>query len=141
MRLHHTLFWRLLLAKKLAADCQNKAGLRQKHPMSKYDDSEDEGDLLNHIGSTKPLYSGFLAQLYALLDGSIDNARYDDACRHLLSNKAYFVCTLDKIVQQIVKCLQSMANDETFTRLVGIFMYHHNRQGFFILIYIGVVIH
>jgi hypothetical protein len=38
-----------------------------------------------------------MGQLFSLLDGSSDSARYEDMCRQLLSNKGYFVYTLDKV--------------------------------------------
>ena len=36
--------------------------------------------------------------------------------------------TLDKIVLQGLKHLQAMANDENVSKLVGLFVYHHNRD-------------
>ena len=36
--------------------------------------------------------------------------------------------TLDKVIQQSLKCLQAVSNDETATKLIGIFMYHRMRR-------------
>jgi hypothetical protein len=45
----------------------------------------------------------------------------------LLGNNAYVVYTLDKVVQQLVKCLTSMAADPNVTRLVGLYLWHRTR--------------
>lgn len=37
------------------------------------------------------------------------------------------VYTLDKVVQQLVKCLTSMAADANVTRLVGLYLWHRTR--------------
>ena len=42
-------------------------------------------------------YQAFLGQLFALVDGSIDAARYEESCRLLLGNHAYVLFTLDKV--------------------------------------------
>ena len=125
-RLHHTLYWRFVLARRLANESIAANGSAEVHPMKQFDESEDEGESCKPVDDTKPVYNCFLSQLYALMDGSIDNARFEDVCRQLLSNKCYFVYTLDKVIQQLLKCLQSMANDENVTKLVGIFMYHRS---------------
>lgn len=124
-RLHHTLYWRFVLARRLANESLDKVPT-DVHPMKQFDEEDDESDAFKTIDTSKPVYKSFLSQLYALMDGSIDNARYEDVCRQLLSNKAYFVYTLDKVIQQLIKCLQSMANDENVTKLVGIFMHHRS---------------
>ncbi len=63
-----------------------------------------------------------MSQLFSLMDGSIDSNKYEDMCRHLLTNRGYFVYTLDKVIQQLLKSLQSMANDENVTKLVGTYV-------------------
>ena len=52
--------------------------------------------------------------------------RYEDNCRNILGNKSYVLYNLDKVVQQSVKCLQAMSNDDLTSRLIGIFMYHRH---------------
>jgi hypothetical protein len=44
-----------------------------------------------------------------------------------VGNKSYVLYTLDKIILQTVKCLQAMANDESISKLVGLFVYHRSR--------------
>ena len=76
---------------------------------------------------TKPPYQAFLGQLYALIEGAIDANRYEDSCRQLLGNKSYTLFGLDKVIQQTLKCLQAMTNDESVNRLIGLFVYHKSR--------------
>lgn len=52
---------------------------------------------------------------------------FEDAVRQLLGQNAYIAYTMDKLVQQMVKCLQAMAADETVTKLIGVFVYHRSK--------------
>lgn len=123
-RLHHTLYWRFVLARRLAHSKLNLSSTNE-YDVSAYDDI-DVSEISNLKGNEYPIYNSFMSQLFALIDGSIDSNRYEDMCRQLLSNKGYFVYTLDKVVQQLLKCLQSMSSDENVTKLVGIFMYYRS---------------
>ena len=76
---------------------------------------------------SKPPYQAFLGQLYALIEGAIDGNRYEDSCRQLLGNKSYTLFGLDKIIQQTLKCLQAMTNDESVNKLIGLFVYHKSK--------------
>ena len=58
-------------------------------------------------------------QVFALVDGSIDAQRYEDSCRLLLGNHAYLMFTLDKVIQQTLKCLQAMVNDDVVSTLLN----------------------
>jgi histone deacetylase complex regulatory component SIN3 len=93
--------------------------------MKKYEHPHDESvAFLRSKDKHVPVYNAFMSQLFSLMDGSIDGNKYEDTCRQLLTNKGYFVYTLDKVIQQLLKCLQSLANDENVTKLVGMFMYY-----------------
>ncbi len=76
-----------------------------------------------------PVFKHFLSQVFALVENSIDNTRFEDFSRSLLGNKSYVLYTLDKIITQLMKHLQAMANDENVAKLVGLFLYHHNHRG------------
>ena len=44
------------------------------------------------FGATKAVqsvYSQFLSQLFALVEGTIDNSKFEDQCRSLLGNKVF----------------------------------------------------
>jgi hypothetical protein len=88
---------------------------------------DDDGGDHSHGGDV-PLYNAFLGQVLALVEGSIDNVRFEEFCRSLLGNKAYVLFTLDKIISQLMKHLQAMANNDTVMKLIGLFMYHHRHR-------------
>ena len=54
--------------------------------------------------------------------------RYEESCRQLLGNHAYVLYTLDKVVQQTLKCLQAMINDDNINKLVGLFVYYRSKD-------------
>ena len=68
-----------------------------------------------------------MSHLYSLVEGSIDTARFEESVRQLLGHKAYVLYTLDKVVQQTLRSLQVLGNDDNFNRLVGVFVYHRTR--------------
>lgn len=41
--------------------------------------------------------------LFSLLDGSSDNAKFEDDCRSLIGNQSYVLFTLDKLIYKLVK--------------------------------------
>jgi paired amphipathic helix protein Sin3a len=49
-----------------------------------------------------------MSALYSLLDGSVDNAKFEDECRAIIGNQSYVLFTLDKLIYKLVKqvCLQ-----------------------------------
>lgn len=116
MRLHHAMYVRLRIAKQLAA------AATQSNRYGAGTQDEEEGP------SKRPVYNYFLSQVQGLVEGSVDNARFEEFCRTLLGNKSYVLYTLDKLIAQAVKHLQAMANDENVTKLVGLFIYHHHHD-------------
>lgn len=44
-----------------------------------------------------------MSGLYNLLDGSSDNARFEDDCRAIIGNQSYVLFTLDKLIYKLVK--------------------------------------
>jgi len=121
MRLHHALYHRLRVARQLAAEAAQTSRSTEHDPHS-----TGAGANANNTG--KPLYNYFMSQVFSLVEGSIDNARFEEFSRTLLGNKSYVLYTLDKLIAQAVKHLQAMANDENVTKLVGLFVYHHHHS-------------
>jgi paired amphipathic helix protein Sin3a len=118
MRLHHALYVRLRIARQLAAAAAQAS--RPGTHSALHTSSAAETD------NSKPVYNYFLGQVMSMVEGTLDNARFEEFCRTLLGNKSYVLYTLDKLVAQAVKHLQAMANDENVTKLVGLFVYHHH---------------
>lgn len=45
----------------------------------------------------------FMTALYNLLDGSADNAKFEDECRAIIGNQSYVLFTLDKLLYRLCK--------------------------------------
>lgn len=99
-RLHQKLYERILSAK-----VNSEIAAKNK--------SNDGGDVPN-------VYSKFLELLYGLLDGSIDNLKYEDECRALIGTQSFVLFTLDKLIFKLVKQLQAAASDEVAIRLLAL---------------------
>ncbi|GJP54255.1 hypothetical protein CLOM_g13365 [Closterium sp. NIES-68] len=97
-RLHHTLYERILSAKVNARA------------------SEEKYRALNH-SDPPDLYARFLEVLYNLLDGQIDNTRFEDECRAAIGTQSYVLFTIDKLIYRLVKQLQACAGDEVGAKL------------------------
>lgn len=144
MRLHHTLFVRLRVARQLAESALQKARARTDPAaaqsvaakaavpsllaMDHMDAYDAEGRVIAGSEHTRPVYHHFMSQVFALVEGSMDSAKFEDFCRSTLGNESYVMFTLDKIITQLIKHLQAMANDENVNKLIGLFVYHHNHQ-------------
>ncbi|KAG3114364.1 hypothetical protein PI125_g6515 [Phytophthora idaei] len=66
-------------------------------------------------------YQSFVSKLYSLIDGSVDNSKYEDSCRSLMGSTSYFLFTMDKLVTQVLKQMQHLANDDTCQELTKAF--------------------
>ncbi|KAL6958690.1 hypothetical protein U1Q18_045413 [Sarracenia purpurea var. burkii] len=74
------------------------------------------------------LYGRFMRALYNLLDGSADNAKFEDDCRAIIGNQSYVLFTLDKLIYKLVKQLQTVASDETDNKLLQLYEYEKTRM-------------
>ncbi|XP_055810193.1 paired amphipathic helix protein Sin3-like 4 isoform X2 [Solanum dulcamara] len=108
-RLHQTLYERLQKAKL--------------HSSS----SEHRWRVSNAINPTES-YSRFKSALYNLLDGSSDNAKFEDDCRAIIGAQSYLLFTLDKLIYKIVKQLQTIATDELESKLLQLYAYETSRN-------------
>ncbi|OIT33725.1 PREDICTED: paired amphipathic helix protein Sin3-like 2 isoform X2 [Nicotiana attenuata] len=107
-RLHQILYERLLSAKLNAASSE-----------SKWRTGEDTG--------SDP-YTRFMSALYSLLDGSADNAKFEDDCRSIIGNQSYVLFTLDKLIYKLVKQLQTVSSDELDGKLLQLYEYERSRK-------------
>ncbi|XP_009765634.1 paired amphipathic helix protein Sin3-like 3 isoform X1 [Nicotiana sylvestris] len=108
-RLHQTLYERLQKAKS--------------HSSS----SEHRWRVSNAINPTES-YARFMSALYNLLDGSSDNAKFEDDCRAIIGAQSYLLFTLDKLIYKIVKQLQTIATDELESKLLQLYAYETSRK-------------
>ncbi|KAL3526467.1 hypothetical protein ACH5RR_011123 [Cinchona calisaya] len=107
-RLHQVLYERLLSAK------QNSATSELKWRNSKDSDTDP--------------YARFMTALYSLLDGSADNAKFEDDCRSIIGNQSYVLFTLDKLIYKLVKQLQTVSSDELDNKLLQLYEYEKSRK-------------
>ncbi|CAK9139177.1 unnamed protein product [Ilex paraguariensis] len=107
-RLHQILYERLLSAK-----------INTRSAETKWRTGKDT--------SPPDLYARFMSALYKLLDGSFDNAKFEDDCRAIIGNQSYVLFTLDKLIYKLVKQLQSVAGDEMDNKLLQLYEYEKSR--------------
>ncbi|GMH04285.1 hypothetical protein Nepgr_006124 [Nepenthes gracilis] len=108
-RLHHTLYERILAAK-----------INSTSSETKWRNSKEWGSL--------GPYTSFLSALYSLLDGSSDNAKFEDDCRDIIGNQSYELFTLDKLIFKLVKQLQTVATDDMDNKLLQLYEYEKSRK-------------
>ncbi|KAL9682511.1 hypothetical protein QQ045_014311 [Rhodiola kirilowii] len=109
LRLHQMLYERILFAKTNSVAAEVK-----RRPL------DDNGNL-------EP-FTRFLKALYSLLDGSSDNAKFEDDCRSLIGNHSYILFTIDKLIYKLIKQLQSVASDEMDIKLLQLYDYETSRE-------------
>ncbi|XP_047320078.1 paired amphipathic helix protein Sin3-like 4 [Impatiens glandulifera] len=78
--------------------------------------------------SPTDLYARFMSEVYHLLDGSSDNAKFEDDCRAILGTQSYVLFTLDKLIFKIVKQLQTIAAKGRENKLIQLYAYERSRK-------------
>ncbi|GER32296.1 paired amphipathic helix protein Sin3-like 4 [Striga asiatica] len=73
-------------------------------------------------------YAGFKNALRSLLNGSFDNAKFEDECRAIFGAESYAFFTLGKLIHKLVKQLQSIASDEMDNKLLQLYSYERSRN-------------
>ncbi|KAL3501265.1 hypothetical protein ACH5RR_035714 [Cinchona calisaya] len=108
-RLHYILYERIHKAKLHSSTAENKWRVS------------------NDINPTDS-YARFIDALYNLLDGSSDNAKFEDDCRAIIGTQSFLLFTLDKLIYKLVKQLQSIATDEMNNKLLQLQAYERSRK-------------
>ncbi|KAF2587349.1 hypothetical protein F2Q70_00037890 [Brassica cretica] len=108
-RLHQILYERILSAKR------NCSGDELKSKNSKDTDSLDP-------------YARFMKGLYGLLDGSVENTKFEDECRAIFGNQSYVLFTLNKVIYKLVKQLQAVVADGMDNKLIQLYEYEKSRK-------------
>ncbi|XP_024018495.1 paired amphipathic helix protein Sin3-like 2 isoform X1 [Morus notabilis] len=109
-RLHQILYERILSAK-----VNSTSGGEMKWRTSRDASSPDP-------------YGRFMSALYNLLDGSSDNAKFEDECRAIIGNQSYVLFTLDKVIYKLVKQLQTVVTDEMDNKLLQLYESEKSRK-------------
>lgn len=63
----------------------------------------NQQDLIFILFSTVLFLFRFMDALYNLLDGSAENAKFEDECRAILGNQSYVLFTLDKLIYKLIR--------------------------------------
>ncbi|XP_073300392.1 paired amphipathic helix protein Sin3-like 4 isoform X3 [Primulina huaijiensis] len=108
-RLHQMLYGRMHSAK-----------LHSLSPENKWRTSSD-ANLTNS-------YARFKDSLHSLLNGSSDNAKFEDDCRAIIGAQSYILFTIDKLIHKLVKQLQTIATEEMENKLLHLCAYERSRD-------------
>jgi len=112
-RVLQILYERLSKAKELARSKEmnnNFAFLMSIHKGNKPESEHDK-------------YKDFLNTLYSFLSGNKEQGIFEDDCRTLFGIQAYILFTLDKVIQQLTKQLQSLLSEEVCTKLLALYSF------------------
>ena len=116
-RLYHILYLRLLEAKRLCAKAKKNQKSITVNPAARALSHSHHTESKTGVRKKAGDFDAFLSYLYALVDGSIDNAKYEDCCRNLMGSSSFLLFTMDKLVSQLLKQLQTMGADDTSMQL------------------------
>jgi paired amphipathic helix protein Sin3a len=118
LRLYQMLHSRLEKAHELCEKAKRNRHRRMINPAAR---ALDHARATNEDESGKEKmgdYQAYLSKLYGLVDGSIDNTKYEDSCRSLMGSISYFLFTMDKLISLVLKQMQHLATDETCQELL-----------------------
>ncbi|KZV47993.1 hypothetical protein F511_32684 [Dorcoceras hygrometricum] len=73
-------------------------------------------------------YARFKDSLHSLLNGSSDNAKFEDDCRAIIGAQSYILFTVDKLIHKLVKQLQTIAAEEIENKLLHLCAYERSRD-------------
>ena len=79
--LHRFIYERLLIAKKLCSMSHNTPLNRVKHPIDEKDEGEE--DTKDATDDQLDNFTHFLSTLHAVVEGTCDNSRFEEHCRHV----------------------------------------------------------
>ena len=113
-RLYHILFKRLERTKVTCENPDIKNRKIHKHPLDRTDEEKDtlsySGELLSPA-ARKNGYDMVLALIFSLLQGTLDSSKFEDECRNLMGSASYFLYTIERLIQGIVKQLLLVVSD------------------------------
>ncbi|KAI9332798.1 hypothetical protein BDR26DRAFT_868930, partial [Obelidium mucronatum] len=75
----------------------------------------------------KDRYTDFIRAVHDLFDSKIENTEFEDRLRGLFGTSAYLSYTIDKLVQLIVKQIQSIISDPVCLDLVELYIRDRNK--------------
>jgi histone deacetylase complex regulatory component SIN3 len=71
-----------------------------------------------------------------LMEGSLDQAKFEDDCRDMFGISSYILFTIDKLIVQLARQLQTVLSEESCAKLLALYTYEGSRpKGSLELIY------
>eukprot|EP00005_Dracoamoeba_jomungandri_P004864 CAMPEP_0174252262 /NCGR_PEP_ID=MMETSP0439-20130205/1801_1 /TAXON_ID=0 /ORGANISM="Stereomyxa ramosa, Strain Chinc5" /LENGTH=1190 /DNA_ID=CAMNT_0015332775 /DNA_START=101 /DNA_END=3673 /DNA_ORIENTATION=+ len=80
----------------------------------------------------KEPYQHLITSIYSLMEGSLEQPKFEDDCRNLFGISSYILFTIDKLISQIAKQLHTLISDETCAKLLALYTYESSRTGGFL---------
>ncbi|KAF0699793.1 Aste57867_9634 [Aphanomyces stellatus] len=120
VRLYQVLYSRLEQARELCEKAKRNRNRRTINPAAAML-AHAHHVHANEVDSQTGDYEAFMSKLYALIDQSIENPRYEDCCRSLMGSSSYFLFTMDKLVTLLLKQMQHMATDDACQKLAALY--------------------
>eukprot|EP01090_Pellita_catalonica_P004226 TRINITY_DN14064_c0_g1_i1.p1 TRINITY_DN14064_c0_g1~~TRINITY_DN14064_c0_g1_i1.p1 ORF type:complete len:976 (+),score=212.24 TRINITY_DN14064_c0_g1_i1:59-2986(+) len=118
-RLYETLYSRLAQAKRMVTTGeQERWAASVLTPPNKLT-AEDE--------AKRDKYQYLITSIYALLDNSLDQSKFEDDCRELFGISSYVLFTVNKLILSICKQLQVIISDDECIKLVALYKYERAR--------------
>ncbi|KAJ3126023.1 Transcriptional regulatory protein sin3 [Nowakowskiella sp. JEL0407] len=119
-RLYQMAYSRLLKMKQLSGELSGHPSPSEKmNPIAvelglQKKDSADESN-------TRERYKSLLNIIMEFLEGKLEATDFEDKCRKLYSTSAYFVFTMDKLIQAIIKQITQIVGDENKERMIKLY--------------------
>lgn len=135
-RLYQILYERIALATQLARAPREKFviseppkadGLSASSTQAAREKEQAEREK-KEAEAKKDRYKEFIKLLYSFVAGTLDQNKYEDELRDLLGIQAFPLYTLDKLVVQLVKQIQSILSDDVSGKLLALYAYEEARQ-------------
>lgn len=134
-RLYQILYERIALATQLARAPREKFVIGEP-PKAETTQAAKEKEAAERekreAEAKKDRYKEFVKLLYSFVSGTVDQNKFEDELRDLLGIQAFPLYTLDKLVVQLVKQIQSILSDDVSGKLLALYAYEEARQSGFL---------
>jgi len=72
-------------------------------------------------------YQHLITSIYSLMEGSLEQSKFEDDCRDLFGISSYILFTIDKLIFQLAKQLQTLVSDDICAKLLALYTYEGAR--------------
>ncbi|KAJ3130062.1 Transcriptional regulatory protein sin3 [Nowakowskiella sp. JEL0407] len=119
-RLYQMAYARLLKMKQLSIELADKPLASEvTNPIAVELGLQKQYTADEHL--TRDRYKSLLKILVEFFEGKLDAVEFEDQCRILFSTSAYFVFTMDKLIQAIIKQITQIVGDENKERMIKLY--------------------